>query len=289
MKKKIKIINLLILILNYFQIKAKSYYFLPDDTKISFDFGKIIYYGVLVNKINKITSYSHSSELWKRTPICPEFKGNIYEINLTINYRKIILDLDFGYSNTNFIFTSIIDETLQNREDNHLKNEYKSSGFFIKYGICYDFLKETEDRNNGFLGIKHCLSFYDEEAEGFLNSDFEINLEEKNNLKKLKKNKNEYEKISFNRKKLFANWFELIAGVKVKLFWVVYIGSSLRYKFFLNQKNLSEGYYIPGFGEKKNLINKNCFGINFYLSFDIFSKKFENKKIEKDKKPYFSF
>jgi hypothetical protein len=88
--------------------------------------------------------------------------------------------------------------------------------------------------------------------------------------------------------KVKANWFEMVAGLKVRVVKQLYMGFTARFKFLLKVKKVEElrPYYIPGFGKN---INTSAFGFNYYISYRLpFRKKIiytdENKKVIEGKK-----
>ena len=61
-----------------------------------------------------------------------------------------------------------------------------------------------------------------------------------------------------------ARWFEAVAGIKVKVWTMLYMGCTLRYKFWLriDRATAYQPYDILGWG----LNDEEAFGVNYYVS-----------------------
>lgn len=64
-----------------------------------------------------------------------------------------------------------------------------------------------------------------------------------------------------------ASWLELVANAETRLWRMIHIGWSIRYKYMLRKSGseIGDAYYIPGFGKS----GKTTFGANFLLIFQI--------------------
>ena len=74
-------------------------------------------------------------------------------------------------------------------------------------------------------------------------------------------------------------WFELAIGVETKLWSIVRLGWSLRYRMKLRQKvsEMGEPWYVPGFGKN----GTTTFGGTVNLTFDVGKSAKSNKKKKK--------
>ena len=256
---------------------AKNNFFVPTNVSISADIGKFLYYGFIINQYNKFTSYSYSSSYKFLKPTCPKFEGNYYEFNIATSFKKIILDVDFGYANTKWNFFRQLFFPI--KKENLVIGEQESKGILFKYGFCYNFLVNTNENNSAFIGIKHAVAFFNSKIDDYKTHEYgkKFSNSEKRYSMKIDylKNKKDAEHVTLSQKNLLANWFEIVAGTKLKISKYIHIGSTFRYKFFLNihKNKLFDPFDIPGWGRTDDYGSRPCLGFNFYLSFNLPLKK----------------
>ena len=65
-----------------------------------------------------------------------------------------------------------------------------------------------------------------------------------------------------------ARWLEVVAGASVKVWRLLYVGGTIRYKFYLRFSRVGSyiPYDVPGWGLNRG---GESFGANFYLSLRI--------------------
>ena len=119
---------------------------------------------------------------------------------------------------------------------------YKSSGKYFRVGLNYNWLQDTPDKGVFFLGLWHARSFFKDHGWP----------------------------LDKQQSKVQARWWEAVAGVKVKIWRLLYAGSSLRYKFSLALDGADDyrPYDVLGWG-KYDKEAEGTFGLNYYLSFRI--------------------
>jgi hypothetical protein len=131
------------------------------------------------------------------------------------------------------------------------KSKYRSSGKYFRVGLNYNLLKDTPDKNAAFLGVRYAMSFFDD----WLTS--KISYDSKGVI-------DNGAAVSEHQKGVSANWLEAVAGVKVKVWRFLYVGGTVRYKFWLgmDRADRCRPYDILGWG----LNEEQRFGFSYYLS-----------------------
>ncbi|MDH5367474.1 MAG: DUF6048 family protein [Cyclobacteriaceae bacterium] len=163
------------------------------------------------------------------------------EITSDIAVDKYFLNFEYGILERNRVGDSI---------------NYFVNGTFLRVGLDFNFLKNDPDGNAFFFGVKyalgksnHSLDFnYTDPIFGSISESREVNA-------------------------INARWFEINTGIKVKLFWEIWLGFTGRLKFALKHDNtiVLDPYEIPGYGFSEQKV---MWGFDYYVFYRIpFSKR----------------
>jgi Domain of unknown function (DUF6048) len=178
-------------------------------------------------------------------------KGTQYELNTSIDFASFILEGDYGWGNINWEGYSTKKGT---------SSSYTSDGKYFRIGLHYNLLQNTPNKNMAFLGFRYARSFFKDHLISkvqYRYSDVDDGL-----IKK------EGPFINSNQNNVEARWFEAVVGVKVKVWKLLYVGSTIRYKFglLLDHADAHIPYDVLGWGLNDA---KEPFGFNLYLSLRI--------------------
>lgn len=106
-------------------------------------------------------------------------------------------------------------------------------GQYFRIGLNYNLAPETPDKNVAFLGLQHARSF-----------------------------------LSTSSDTMTAFWHEVVAGVSVKVWKMIYVGSTLRYKFGLVRDEYWDSPHILGWGAYSDGAEETL-GVTYYISLRI--------------------
>lgn len=151
-----------------------------------------------------------------RTPIEPKFSG--WEAAADIDFDRYYLVLEAGR---------------WSRDLSSENDTYSNRGNFWRAGVDVNFLKNDPERNNFFLGLRYARGSFSEQLITRVNDPvFGEGIIQNENID------------------VGASWAELTTGLRVRMFSVLWMGYTIRYKFGLNT-NESSGlvpYDVPGYG-----------------------------------------
>lgn len=177
------------------------------------------------------------------------FKG--WEINVDADiYRRWYATVDYGSWKTNYVMGNGV---------------YASDGRYFRVGVDVNFLLKDPDRNMFFIGLRRGHTGYSDYAS------FTANVTDGNSPT----GSSEISVVSQNPDAK-ANWNELTAGLRVKVWKFIWIGATGRIKFGYKGKNQDElvSYDVPGYGRT---FKNGWFGLNYQVFFRI--------PVREDKKP----
>jgi hypothetical protein len=161
------------------------------------------------------------------------FKG--WEINVDADiYRRYYLTADYGSWTTNYTLTNGI---------------YSSDGRYFRVGVDINFLLKDTDRNMFFLGVRRGHTGYTDYSD-YSYTDPHFN--------------NRVVDVHAGNSNPSANWNEITAGLRVKLWKYIWLGTTARFKFGYNGHGQEDliSYDVPGYGKT---IKKQWWGINYQL------------------------
>ncbi|MCI0751784.1 MAG: DUF6048 family protein [Flammeovirgaceae bacterium] len=147
------------------------------------------------------------SIIWSRTG--DSFKG--YEFSGDVDFNHYYLTADFGKWERVFAPEN---------------GRYSNDGNYWRVGIDYNFLKKDPERNMFFFGLRY--------ANGKFSENFTYTFDDP-----LWGSSNQ----TLTNADVKAKWMELTTGLRVKIWKVIWMGYTARYKFGLSTKG--EGSLIP--------------------------------------------
>ena len=151
-----------------------------------------------------------------RSQVETKFSG--WEVNADIDFYRYYLAVDYGYWAKQL--------TLKN-------GSFENEGNYFRVGADVNFLLKDPDRNMVFLGYRYGQASFDHSSSYRLSQDL----------------------VKDSDKGVRAHWMELTGGLRVKIWRMIWMGYTARFKFAPRAKNYIElqPYDIPGYGifEKK--------------------------------------
>lgn len=160
-----------------------------------------------------------------------DFSG--WEINADVDFRRYYLAVDYGSWSRSFESDS---------------GNYSNDGTYWRIGVDVNFLLKDVDRNMFFLGARYARA------------DFSENL----NVYAYNKFTGSYEDLNYHHSGIHARWFELTTGLRVKIWKMIWMGYTARFKFALKHDETNEiiPADIPGYGRT----NKDSYwGFNYQI------------------------
>lgn len=141
-----------------------------------------------------------------------------YHVQADIDFYRYFLNFDYG----------VLEQTLTS--ENGL---YNVEGSYFRVGPDINFLHQDPDRSALFFGLRYSQSKFSDQLE--YSYDNQITDEGANTV---------------SNTDLKATWYEMVAGMKVKVWKTVWLGYTARFKFSADtfENNQLIPYYIPGYG-----------------------------------------
>ncbi|CCM10004.1 Putative uncharacterized protein [Cardinium endosymbiont cEper1 of Encarsia pergandiella] len=177
--------------------------------------------------------------------------GSAYEINGSIDFNRILLDLDYGIG------------TIQRDHRKDKGSLTFSRGYYFRIGLGYNFLTPTMDRNQFFIGFRYARSFFDFQLES---NKLQCNHPSDKSCNEAKCTPPNGLSASLKKRQgaQIVHWWEWVVGGKVYLMPMLSIGCTARYKFNkkLEKPLATLPFDIPGFGLAEF---DDVFGYSLYL------------------------
>lgn len=131
---------------------------------------------------------------------------------------------------------------------------YQTAGSYLKVGIDHAFLENVNDHIFG--GVRYCYGNFKRGISNVIVDDPIWG-------------KQEYNLSTY---KINSHWFELLFGMKTEILRNLYLGWSVRTKFYItnNDDPLIKPLYVPGYGKRNSKIGA---GITYKLEYKIPYKK----------------
>lgn len=158
------------------------------------------------------------------------FKG--WEVNTDVDFNRYFFTVDFGSSG----------RTLAGDGE-----KYSNSGTYFRAGVDVNFLTKDPEKNMFFIGARYGRATFSENLDinrvdsvwGPINS-------------------------SLANSSINGGWFELTTGIRVKMWKMIWMGYTARYKFGLstNETGSMKPADVPGFG---NTNKEAIWGFNYQI------------------------
>jgi len=234
--------------------------FKPKYMHIAFDITRPIYYGLLRQPVRGFFNYSYDGAYRTGSIPMPKYNGIQYEFNSSVNWKRWILEGDFGFGNTEWKC-----KNLPLEGERFGESIYKNNGVYFRVGFNYNLVKDTPDNNSAFLGCRFAMSFFNDSLRSVESYSYDVDGKTSQQIQTLPK------EMYMEQKNARALWWEFLTGVKVKLWEYIYTGVTLRYKFWLSVQNanMQSPFEIIGWGLNNDFIDTTVFGCNYYISFCI--------------------
>ncbi len=227
-RSSISTLIILLAISSYSQSLGAAKDFVPSLLELGVDVGKAATYGY-----HLLSNHKYGQN----------------EFHASVDFNRILLDFDYGLGR-------VLRKNPLKRAD---KNKYPVKiisdhwGHYFKVGLSYNFLPQLKDNNAAFLGCMYSWSTFREALYG-------------NYVGKFKAYNSTVDVNTAG--KFLAHWAEIIAGVRVQLWSWMYMGCTVRYKFF---KHISKSqtlipFDIIGWGLNEH---EDALGINYYIGIQI--------------------
>jgi hypothetical protein len=173
------------------------------------------------------------------SPVKSQFQNNFsgWEVNADVDFYRYHLAIDYGSWSRTFLSDS----------GNYYYGNYSNDGNYWRVGVDVNFLLKDQDRNMFFLGARYGHANFSENltviAKNQLTGTFEL---------------------PYTHSGVNAHWFELTTGIRVKIWKVIWMGYTARFKFGLKHDNTENiiPSDIPGYGRT---IKDSYWGFNYQI------------------------
>lgn len=165
-----------------------------------------------------------------RNNITDDFNG--YEFNADIDFNRYYLAVDYGNWGRTY---SVPDSS------------YSNDGNYIRVGADVNFLTKDPDRNMFFLGLRYGRATFTEQMN-ILAGDSVWG----------------FERREYTNTDAKARWLELTGGIRVKVWKVIWMGYTARFKFSLKASDSPNmiAHDVPGYGRTDKT---SYWGFNYQL------------------------
>lgn len=157
---------------------------------------------------------------------------NGWEVNADVDFYRYYLAVDYGYWSRNF---------------NKNGNDYENSGSYFRVGADVNFLTKDPDRNMFFIGARY--------GRGTFSEDLVIQTTDPiwGDVISTLSNTN-----------TTASWYELTTGIRVKMWKMIWMGYTARFKFGINthEKGSLVPSDVPGYGSTDK---ESTWGFNYQI------------------------
>ncbi len=101
-------------------------------------------------------------------------------------------------------------------------SNYSNTGYYFRVGADVNFIQNDKSGNVAFFGVRYGRSIFSEELRSVVNDPVWG-----------------HAVVSDTNTDVPAGWVEMVGGIKVRIFKIIWLGYTARYKFFLGTKNTS--------------------------------------------------
>ncbi len=174
-----------------------------------------------------------------RTPFDDTFGG--WEVNGDVDLYRYFLAVDIGYWARTFVDDS---------------SDYTNNGYYFRVGADVNFIPNDKGGNVAYFGLRYGRSIFSEQLTSVVNDPVwgrSIASDANTNIP--------------------AGWVEMVGGLKVRIWKVLWLGYTVRYKFLLRAGNTPtmEPHDVPGYGRTDK---NSAWGFNYQVFVNLpFRKK----------------
>ncbi len=173
-------------------------------------------------------------------------KFNGWEVNADVDFYRYYLSLDYGYWAKQLEYTN---------------GSFENAGNYFRIGADVNFLLKDPDRNMVFLGYRYGQSTFDQSSTYLPNFVMAPAYA-----------------LSASDKNVKSHWMELTGGLRVKIWKMIWVGYTARFKFAPRASGYIEmsPFDIPGYGVFEKKI---YWGFNYQVFYRIGWKAKDSKKV----------
>ncbi|MEM6524069.1 MAG: DUF6048 family protein [Bacteroidota bacterium] len=162
-------------------------------------------------------------------------KSDLTEVTFTadVDFNRYYLNMEFGTYDRSF--------------EDQVGSLYSVSGNYFRIGPDINFLKNDQDGNMLFFGFRYGWTSINDELT-YMNTGAAFD--------------NETRSIGNNG--LSANWGEMVTGLRVKIWKMLWLGYTARFRFGSDNFEGSEliPHYVPGYGRADKTVS---WGLNYWV------------------------
>lgn len=175
-------------------------------------------------------------------------KRGFFETEADIDIDRFFLVVNYGVSSYN------LDESTY---------QYENTGSYLRFGADFNLMHDDPNNNVTFIGLRYARAIFTDQLDYSTQAIIETDTGWPNTVE------------TMTNDRLRAGWFEMDAGLKIRVVKQLYLGFTVRYKLYLQVtgQETMRPYYVPGFGKN---IGTSAFGFNYYISYRL---PFRNKTI----------
>jgi hypothetical protein len=165
-----------------------------------------------------------------RSQVRDNFSG--WEVNGDVDFSRYYLSVDYGQW-----------QRTLNADSSH----YKNDGRYFRVGIDVNFLKKDPERNMFFLGFRYARATHSESMSSMsFDPVWGLYTED------------------FHNPNVTSRWLELTGGIKVKMWKMIWMGYTARFKFGLKSTGDDQmtSHDVPGYGTN---YNETTWGFNYQI------------------------
>jgi hypothetical protein len=165
-----------------------------------------------------------------RSRVMDDFNG--WEVNADVDFERYHLAVDYGAWGRTY------------RSDSA---NYDNDGRYFRIGADANFLLKDPDRNIFFIGLRYGRATFSEEMSIDSNDPVWGHILQ-----------------SYENPSVTSRWFELAAGIKVKIYKIIWLGYTARFKFGLKNNGESQMlvHDVPGYGRTNK---ETTWGFNYQV------------------------
>lgn len=166
-----------------------------------------------------------------------QFQNNFtgWEVNADMDFHRYHLALDYGSWGRTYSSDSA--------------GNYSNDGTYWRAGIDVNFLLKDPDRNMFFIGFRYGKANFSEILNVYAFNPFD----------------SIYVSNDYSHSGIHARWFELTTGIRVKIYKIIWMGYTARFKFGLKHDSNTENIIpsdVPGYGGTEKDSN---WGFNYQI------------------------
>ncbi|HYI76779.1 MAG TPA: DUF6048 family protein [Chryseolinea sp.] len=156
-----------------------------------------------------------------------------WEVNADVDFHRYYLAIDYGGGSRTF------------RSDS---GNYSNDGTYWRVGVDVNFLLKDPDRNMFFFGARYGQATFSQDltvyAKNLVTHDFE--------------------NLAYHDGSVNAHWYELTTGLRVKIWKMIWLGYTARFKFGLSMDETEHiiASDVPGYGRT---YKDSAWGFNYQI------------------------